>query len=57
MMTIHRITDTHIINNGGTLNGFFRSVRVGEIMVGINWFVQWNFVFKKTIPLFRSQLM
>lgn len=51
-MTIHKITDTHILNNGGTLRGFFRPIRFGEIIKNMNWGVQWNFVFKKTIPLF-----
>lgn len=51
-MTLHKITDTHILNNGGTLSGFFRPIRMGEIIRNLNWDVQWNFVFKKTIPLF-----
>lgn len=52
MMTLHKITDTHILNNGGTLKGFFKPIHFGEIMVNMNWSVQWNFVFKKTIPFF-----
>lgn len=52
MMTFHKITDTHIINNGGTLAGFFRPIKFGEIFTNLNWNVQWNFVFKKTIPFF-----
>ena len=52
MMTLHKITDTHITNNGGTLRGFFRPIKFGEIMIKLNWDVQWNFVFKKTIPFF-----
>lgn len=52
MMTLHKITDTHILNNGGTLRGLLRPIRFGDIMTGINWQVQWNFVFKKTIPFF-----
>ncbi|KIO44348.1 MULTISPECIES: hypothetical protein [Porphyromonadaceae] len=51
-MTLHKITDTHIINNGGTLRGFFTPIPMGEIMANLNWRVQWNFVFKKTIPFF-----
>ncbi|MFP4471673.1 MAG: hypothetical protein ACLFPE_13395, partial [Bacteroidales bacterium] len=51
-MTVHKITDTHILDNGGTLKGFFRPVRVGEILQNLNWKVQWGFVFKRTIPLF-----
>jgi hypothetical protein len=52
MMTFHKITDTHIINNGGTLLGFFKPIKFGEIFSNLNWNVQWNFVFKKTIPFF-----
>ncbi len=52
MMTIHKVTDTHITNNGGTLAGLFKPIRFGEILTGINWNVQWSFVFAKTIPFF-----
>lgn len=52
MMTLHKITDTHILNNGGTLVGFFKPIKFGEIITNLNWNVQWNFVFKKTIPFF-----
>lgn len=52
MMTLHKITDTHISNNGGTLVGLFKKIKFGEIMANMNWTVQWNFVFKKTIPFF-----
>ncbi|MEG1572259.1 MAG: hypothetical protein RR328_01800 [Bacteroidales bacterium] len=51
-MTLHKITDTHIIANGGTLRGFFHPIHIGQIMSGLNWNIQWNFVFKKTIPFF-----
>ena len=37
-MTFHKITDTHIL--------------MTKIITGLNWNVQWNFVFKKTIPFF-----
>lgn len=52
MMTVHQITDTHIIHNNGTIQGFFSSIKFGEIMAHMDWRVHWNFVFKKTIPLF-----
>lgn len=52
MMTFHKITDTHIISTGGTLKGFFSPVRVNEIFINLNWQVQWDFIFKKTIPFF-----
>jgi hypothetical protein len=52
-MTLHKVTDTHIIQTGGTLGGFFTNrLRMGDILAGLNWRRQWSFVFKKTIPLF-----
>ena len=51
-MTLHKITDTHIMNCGGSLRAFCTPMRVGDIMAGMNWRVQWSFVFKKTIPFF-----
>ncbi|MEN8230958.1 MAG: Mpv17/PMP22 family protein [Bacteroidota bacterium] len=52
LMTFHKITDTHIIRNGGSLAGFLRPVDFARTLQEINWDVQWDFVFKKTIPLF-----
>ena len=52
MMTFHKITDTHISNNGGTIFGLFKPIKFIEIFPAINWAVQWDFVFKRTIPLF-----
>ena len=52
MMTFHKITDLHIVKNGGTLRGFFRPIHFAQLFKEINWNVQWNFVFKRTIPLF-----
>ncbi len=52
MMTLHKITDMHIVNNGGTLAGLLKPIQMTNIFVNINWDVQWNFVFKKTIPFF-----
>lgn len=52
MMTFHKITDIHILENGGTLRGFFGPIQFARIFKEINWDVQWNFVFKRTIPLF-----
>jgi len=51
-MTFHKITDTHIIQNNGTLKGFFTPIQFKKIFVNLDWGVQWNFVFKKTIPFF-----
>jgi hypothetical protein len=52
MMTLHKITDTHIIENGGTILGLLKPIHFRKIFVELNWDVQWNFVFKKTIPFF-----
>ncbi|MEN8200966.1 MAG: Mpv17/PMP22 family protein [Bacteroidota bacterium] len=52
MMTFHKITDIHILENGGTLQGFFKPIDFARIFKEINWEVQWDFVFKRTIPLF-----
>lgn len=51
-MTFHKITDTHIINNKGTIAGFFKPIKFSEIFPSLNWLVQWDFVFKRTIPFF-----
>lgn len=51
-MTVHKITDTHILNNGGKLSALIRPIPVGKILSGLDWNVQWNFVFKRTIPIF-----
>lgn len=52
MMTFHKITDLHILNTGGTVRGLFSPIPFGKHFRNINWDVQWNFVFKKTIPFF-----
>jgi hypothetical protein len=52
MMTFHKVTDTHIANNGGTLSCLLKPINFGEILTSINWKVQWSFVFAKTIPYF-----
>lgn len=52
MMTFHKITDTHILQTGGTISGFFSKINFGQILKNMNWDVMWNFVFKKTIPFF-----
>lgn len=51
-MTIHKITDTHIGNTGGTLKGFFTPIPAKKIISEMNWERQWSFVFMKTIPFF-----
>lgn len=51
-MTFHKITDTHIIENSGKLSALFSPIPIGRILSQLNWDVQWNFVFKLTVPLF-----
>ncbi len=51
-MTMHKITDTHIARHEGRFSSLLRLIPVGEILPGLNWDVQWNFVFKKTLPFF-----
>jgi len=51
-MTFHKITDTHIVKNGGSLKALITPINFKEIFPNLNWEVQWNFVFKKTIPFF-----
>ena len=52
MMTLHKITDMHIMSNGGTIGGLFRKIEFKKHFVNLDWSVQWSFVFKKTIPFF-----
>ena len=51
-MTLHKVTDAHILKHGGSLKAFVTPLCFGELLSGIDWKKQWNFVFKKTIPLF-----
>jgi hypothetical protein len=51
-MTFHKITDSHILQNHGTLRGFFTPIAFRRHFVELDWSTMWNFVFKKTIPLF-----
>lgn len=52
LMIFHKITDTHIMETGGTVKGLFSPLEFPRILREINWNVQWNFIFKRTIPLF-----
>ncbi|MCA1756601.1 MAG: Mpv17/PMP22 family protein [Bacteroidales bacterium] len=52
LMVTHKVTDTHIVMNGGIISGFFRPVRVREILERTDWQMLWGFVIKRTIPLF-----
>ena len=52
MMTLHKITDTHIVETGGSVLGLFSKIDVAVILQKVDWRTMWGFVFKKTIPLF-----
>ncbi len=51
-MTLHKVTDTHILNCGGKITSLVTPMKFGEILASLNWKVQWSFVFKRTLPLF-----
>lgn len=51
-MTLHKITDTHITKYNGQISCLVKPIKIGETLANLDWKVQWNFVFKKTIPLF-----
>ena len=51
-MTLHKITDTHIGMNAGSLKALVKPIKISKIITSLNWDVQWNFVIKKTIPFF-----
>lgn len=51
-MTFHKITDSHILQNKGTIKGFFTPIAFKKHFTEIDWSTMWNFVFKKTIILF-----
>ncbi|WP_047451058.1 membrane protein [Alistipes sp. ZOR0009] len=52
MMMVHKITDTHIVQQGGTVKGLFSPIDVPVILKKVDWQMMWGFVFKKTIPFF-----
>jgi len=52
LMTLHKITDSHIELTGGTIKGFFTPIHVRQILENVEWRSLWGFVIKKTIPFF-----
>jgi len=52
LMTVHKITDSHIMMTGGTVKGLFTRIRVRDILESTDWSMLWGFVIRKTIPLF-----
>jgi hypothetical protein len=51
-MTLHKITDTHIQQHQGRVKSLIIPMQVKNIISTLDWKRQWDFVFKKTIPLF-----
>ena len=51
-MTFHKITDTHIAENSGSIKALFKPIDMRRQIMSLNWDRQWSFIFKKTIPLF-----
>ena len=51
-MSVHKVTDAHIAEHKGKLKALYTPIKFGKLLSNLNWDVQWNFVFKKTIPLF-----
>lgn len=52
LMTIHKITDTHIQKSHGSFKVLFSQFNTADILSGIDWKMHWGFVLKKTIPMF-----
>ncbi|HNX66208.1 MAG TPA: hypothetical protein PKH02_04960 [Bacteroidales bacterium] len=52
LMITHKVTDTHIVETGGSLRKFFSVVDTARILDKIDWRTMWGFVLKKTIPFF-----
>ncbi len=51
-MTLHKITDAHIVKNGGSICSLVRPIDMRSSFVNLDWDTQWSFVFMKTIPYF-----
>ena len=43
-MTFHKITDTHILDCGGSLRSLVTPIPMTRIITHLNWDAQWNFV-------------
>lgn len=52
LMTVHKITDIHIVNTGGNFGRFFTRMNVISIIQKIDWSMHWGFILRRTIPLF-----
>ncbi len=51
-MTLHKITDAHIVKCNGSLAALKTPINMRQSMMDLDWETQWSFVFKKTIPIF-----
>ncbi len=51
-MTLHKVTDAHIISNGGSIKCLITPINMSKSLVSLDWATQWGFVIKKTIPIF-----
>jgi len=51
-MTFHKITDLHIADYQGKTKSLVHPIDFAKHFSRIDWNIQWNFVFKKTIPIF-----
>lgn len=52
LMTVHKMTDAHILINQGKISSLVTPMKIRAILTGIDWNMHWGFVLKKTIPLF-----
>jgi hypothetical protein len=52
LMTLHKMTDAHIMMNKGAISSLVTPMKIRTILSGIDWNMHWGFVLKKTIPLF-----
>ena len=51
-MTFHKITDTHILDCGGSLRSLITPIPMTRIITHLNWDAQWNFVLRKRFLFF-----
>ena len=51
-MTFHKICDMHIASYEGRAVSLVRPMKVKQLIQEVNWEVQWDLVFKQTIPPF-----
>lgn len=52
MMSLHRVTDAHVSMWNGSAIALLKPMKVRRIFNEMDWGSLWNFVFKKTIPIF-----